>query len=174
MVRIKGLRGAVFAAAIVCAAPAVALASDYIVVRSSDPAIAKAQAFKAGERVALGAGETLTVITDTGEVLTFDGSSAGVTLPRRAAPGDVSRFAALRALIARPPKRRSFGALRDADVCPDPETLTVIEDILLAEEDGCRAEATRALEVYLANAEAPAPEAPADAPVDAAPADAAP
>ena len=90
-----------------------AMASDYIVVNSSDPAIKRGQSFDAGARVALGAGQSVTLMRASGEVTTLRGSAGGVAVPgARLAAADAARFETLRALVQPPPTGRTFGARR--------------------------------------------------------------
>jgi hypothetical protein len=128
-----------------------AMASDYIVVSSSDPAIKRGQAFDAGAKVALGAGKTLTVMRASGEVTTLRGGAAGTTIPgARVASADAARFETLRALVEPPPQGRTFGARRGG-ICPAMESLTTLDDIVrTAESSGCKAVARAALDAYLA------------------------
>jgi hypothetical protein len=128
-----------------------AMASDYIVVGSTDPAIKRGQAFDAGARVQLGAGKTLTLMRASGEVTTLKGAASGVVVPaNRLASADTARFETLRALVEPPPQGRTFGARRGG-ICPAVETLTTLDDILrTAEASGCKTVARQALENYLA------------------------
>jgi hypothetical protein len=128
-----------------------ALASDYIVVSSSDPAIKRGQAFDAGAKVALGAGKTLTVMRASGEVTTLRGGASGATLPgARVAAADAARFETLRALVEPPPQGRTFGARRGG-ICPAVESLTTLDDIVrTADSSGCKTVARQALDAYLA------------------------
>ena len=128
-----------------------AMASDYIVVGSTDPAIKRGQAFDAGARVQLGAGKTLTLMRASGEVTTLKGAASGVVVPaNRLASADTARFETLRALVEPPPQGRTFGARRGG-ICPAVETLTTLDDILrTAEASGCKTVARQALDNYLA------------------------
>lgn len=128
-----------------------AVASDYIVVGSTDPAIKRGQAFDAGARVSLGAGKTLTLMRASGEVTTVRGAPAGIVIPSaRLAAADSARFETLRALVEPPPQGRTFGARRGG-ICPALETLTTLDDIIrTAESSGCKTVARQALDAYLA------------------------
>lgn len=128
-----------------------ALASDYIVVNSTDPGIKKGQAFDAGARVQLAAGQTLTLMRASGEVTTLRGAPAGVVVPgAKLAAADAARFETLRALVQPPPEGRTFGARRGG-ICPAVEALTTLDDIVrVAETSGCKTVARQALEAYLA------------------------
>jgi len=128
-----------------------ALASDYIVVNSTDPGIKRGQAYDAGTRVQLGAGQTITLMRASGEVTTLKGAAAGVTVPgARLAAADTARFETLRALVQPPPEGRTFGARRGG-ICPAIEALVTLDDIVhVAETSGCKSVARQALEIYLA------------------------
>jgi len=128
-----------------------AMASDYIVVNSSDPNIKKGQALDAGTKVALAAGQTMTLMRASGEVTTLRGAAAGVTVPgARLAAADAARFETLRALVEPPPQGRTFGARRGG-ICPAVESLTTLDDIVrVAESSGCKTVARQALDAYLA------------------------
>jgi hypothetical protein len=136
-----------------------AMASDYIVVGSTDPAIKRGQAFDAGARVALGAGKTLTLMRASGEVTTLRGTANGATVPNgKLASADSARFETLRALVEPPPAGRTFGARRGG-ICPAVETLTTLDDIIrTAESSGCKTVARQALDKYLEKTEPPQPQ----------------
>ena len=146
------MRGALFGAILALGLAGSAVAADYIVVNSTDPAIKRGQAFDAGARVALGAGKTLTVLKASGEVTTLRGAATGVVLPTaRVAAADAARFESLKALVEPPAQGRSFGARRSGGVCPPKDSLTNLEDILkAAETSGCKTVARQALDAYLA------------------------
>ncbi|WP_337189100.1 hypothetical protein [Phenylobacterium sp.] len=146
------LLGAVLSAA--CGTAAVA--ADYIVVNSTDPAIKRGQAFDAGARVPLGVGKTITVMRPSGEVTTLRGASSGATLPAaRVAAADAARFETLRALVEPPPVGRTFGARRGG-ICPAIESLTTLDDIVrTAESSGCKTVARQALDAYLEKSDTP-------------------
>ena len=129
----------------------VAIASDYIVVNSTDPAIKRGQAFDAGARVALGTGKTVTLMRASGEVTTLRGAPSGAIVPAgRVASADAARFETLRALVEPPPQGRTFGARRGG-ICPAVESLTNLDDIVrTAESSGCKTVARQALDAYLA------------------------
>ncbi len=128
-----------------------AMASDYIVVNSTDASIKRGQSFDAGTRVALGTGQTVTLMRASGEVTTLRGAAGGVSVPgAKLAAADAARFETLRALVQPPPEGRTFGARRGG-ICPAIETLTTLEDIIrVADTSGCKSVARQALEAYLA------------------------
>ena len=128
-----------------------AIASDYIVVNSTDASIKRGQSYDAGSRVALGAGQTVTLMRASGEVTTLRGAAGGVAVPgAKLAAADAARFETLRALVQPPPEGRTFGARRGG-ICPAIETLTSLDDIVrVADTSGCKSVARQALEAYLA------------------------
>ena len=130
-----------------------AQASDFIVVNSTDPAIARGQAFDGGARIPLASGKKLTLMRASGEVTTVEGAAAGVTLPNlRVASNDVARFDTLHALLAPPPEGRTFGARRGG-ICPAADSLVTLDDIVRVANTSCKAEARTALDAYLAKAD---------------------
>lgn len=133
-----------------------AIASDYIVVNSTDASIKRGQSFDAGARVALGAGQSLTLMRASGEVTTLRGAAGGVAVPgAKLASADAARFETLRALVQPPPEGRTFGARRGG-ICPALESLVTLDDIVrVAETSGCKTVARQALEAYLSKADAP-------------------
>ena len=128
-------------------------ASDYIVVNSTDASFKKGQALDAGARISLPPGKTVTLMRASGEISTLRGSAAGVMVPgMRLADADAARFDALRALVAPPPEGRTFGARRGG-ICPAPENLTTMDDIVRAAQTGCKTQARQALDAYIAHGE---------------------
>jgi len=127
----------------------VAQAADFVVVKSTDPAVRPGLELNAGQRVALGAGETLTLMSAGGSVSTLRGAAGGAVTPRAGGQVDNARMAALKTLVDPPPVGRTFGARRSG-VCPDPTTLTTLDEILSVQSNGCTAQARTALEAYVA------------------------
>ncbi|MBU1377120.1 MAG: hypothetical protein KKE02_13470 [Alphaproteobacteria bacterium] len=126
-----------------------AQAADYVLVKSSDPALKPGLELDAGERVALGAGQTAMLMSASGSVSTLRGAAGGVVAPRAGAQADPARMAALKALVAPAPTGSTFGARRSG-VCPDPATLTTLDQILSVQSGGCAAQARIALDAYVA------------------------
>ena len=52
-----------------------AAAADFVVVRSSDPALLRGQAFDAGDRVPLAAGTIVTLRHASGDIVTLTGTA---------------------------------------------------------------------------------------------------
>jgi len=126
-----------------------AQAADYVVVKSTDPAVRPGVELNAGQRIALGAGQTLTLMSAAGSVSTLRGAAGGAVAPRAGAQPDNARMAALKTLVDPPPTGRTFGARRSG-VCPDPSTLKTLDEILSVQSNGCAVQARVALETYIA------------------------
>jgi hypothetical protein len=128
-----------------------AVASDYIVVGSTDPGIKRGMPLDAGMHVPVAAGKTLTVMRASGEVQTLTASATGVTVPgAKLAGADGAKFDSLKALLDPPPAGRTFGARRGG-FCPPAESAQTLDDILkLADQSGCKSEAREALDAYIA------------------------
>lgn len=141
----KAILGFIFAAGVAGAAQA----GDYIVVASTDPSVRPGLELTAGQRIALGAGQTLRVIDAGGEITTLRGGPGGVLAPRAGAPASSPRLAQLKLLIDPPPASHTFGGRRGG-VCPDPATLVSLDQILTVQSSGCATEAKTALEAYVA------------------------
>jgi hypothetical protein len=128
-----------------------AAAADYIVVGSTDPAIARGQELVAGQKVPLKPGHRVTILGPKGDVLILQGDRGGASVPARAAAPDAEQFAVLRMMISGAPSARPAG-FRVRAACPDAETLVAVEAIVGARKAGCEAQAAAALDAYLANA----------------------
>ena len=123
-------------------------AADFVVVKSTDPAVKPGLELDAGQRIALAAGQTLTLMSASGSVSTLHGALGGAMTPRAGGPADDARMAALKVLVDPSPTGRTFGARRSG-ICPDPSTLTTLDDILSVQSDGCAAQARLALQAYV-------------------------
>jgi hypothetical protein len=128
-----------------------AIASDFVVVNSTDPAIKRGTALDAGARVAAAPGSTITVMRASGEVTALKAGASGVVMPgARLAQADAAKFESLKALLQPPPEGRTFGARRGG-LCPPATALTTLEDILrVADQSGCKTVARQALDAYIA------------------------
>jgi hypothetical protein len=131
----------------------VAQASEFVVVSSTDPAIARGRSVPAGATLPLGVGKTVMVIDTSGQITRLTGAAGGVTLPRRQLSGANSdRVAVLKMLVAQPRLKRSGPS---AKPCPEVD-LTAFEGIVTtAQVDGCLTRARTAFEAYVARASAP-------------------
>ena len=133
----------------------VAYAEDFIVLRSNDASFPKSSTLSSGRHIALSQGKSLTVINGAGSISTINGHAGGVTLPASAGAGSSNHFAALQALLSRPPARRTFGAMRGGrygdDACPKVSDLTTIDSIIAADQNDCTAVAQDAMNAYMAS-----------------------
>ncbi|HEX4096815.1 MAG TPA: hypothetical protein VHX64_08805 [Caulobacteraceae bacterium] len=142
------MRGIVLGLVLALGAAGAAWASDFVVVSSSDPGIRAGQGLDAGAHLNLGPGRSLTIIRTSGEVMTVQGSPRGVVLPASASgQNGGARLQTLQALFQRPPAGRTFGAQRG--FCPGPAAYTSMDAIITAFQNGCQAEARKAMNVYL-------------------------
>lgn len=137
-----------------------AWAGDYIVVSSTDPIIAKGTALDGGAIVPLASGRELTIMSVNGAVRTYRGGEGVVRLPRLAEATNATAFDALLQLVRRTPPRRVTGAMRSVGTCRPVEELTNLDLIMTAEANNCRANASAALDIYIAR-EAATPTLPA-------------
>jgi hypothetical protein len=126
-----------------------AMAHDYIVVNSTDPAIAKGATLNGGAVVPLASGRLLTVMSASGDLSTYRGGDLGVTLPRPATATEPGPFDALAALVRRPAPRRITGAMRGPSACAPAPELTTLEQIVAANAAGCTMTAKIALDAYI-------------------------
>lgn len=145
-----GLRSSLLGLALVML-PMVAAAADYVVVRSSDGAFVRGQAFDAGDRVPLPAGRTITLMHASGSVVTLNGATGGLVLPKRAAtPKDADRLAVLRFILSKAPRQDGGRATRSrSGVCPPVAAITTLDAIVQVQQGGCAEQAAQALEAFL-------------------------
>lgn len=141
-------------AGLVALSAGAAQAADYVVVASTDPAIARGQAYDGGARLALAAGRTVTVMHAAGNVLTLRGATGGVLLPRReASPDQTSRLATLRFIVSSSERQVvARGGRTRGGICPLPEALTTLDDIRDAAANACADSASQAFEAWLKTA----------------------
>lgn len=148
-----------------------ARAGDFVVVGSSDPALSRGASFDAGARVPLAAGRTATLMHASGNLITLRGAPGGVALPvaRTASVAESDRLSVLKMMVAPAPRERvgdgrmaRTRAATRGGLCPGSQGLTSLDAIVQVQKAGCTAEATAALEAWLAAQ--PAPEAAPDAP----------
>jgi hypothetical protein len=130
-----------------------AAARDYIVVASSDPAITKGSSYDAGAKIALGAGQTLTLMHASGDMVRIRGSAGGVLLPRRqAGQAEAERLAVLRLIVSSTDKRPQgamYATRTRGGVCPAPASITTLDGIVQVHKGGCPKEAAQALDAWL-------------------------
>ena len=136
----------------IAAVAGAARAADYVVVKSTAPDIKAGLTLNGGQRIDLGAGQSLTLIAAAGDVTMLKGSASGAVIPaRRTAAADTGKLEALRVLIDPPPAGRTFGGKRGG-VCPDPSHLKTVDEILSVQQAGCATAARAALDMLAANA----------------------
>jgi hypothetical protein len=142
----------IFAGLVLAAVATAAAARDYVVVSSTDPAVARGQTFAAGARIPLTAGKTATLMHATGDLVRLKGVSGGVTAPRRAtSQGDADRLAILKVIVA-PADRQATGLVtmrKTRSVCPAPEQVRTLDAIVQVHRAGCATVAAEALEAWI-------------------------
>ena len=147
------MRALLFGMMLAISAAGAASAADYVVVATTDTSFHTGEALSAGEKVALGAGKSLTLMHASGDVSVLRGAAGGALVPtRRTASADSARLETLKALVGPAPTGRTFGGKR-AGVCPEASTLKTLDDIVQVQAGGCNAEARAALQAYLAKAQ---------------------
>lgn len=129
-----------------------ALAADFVVVRSSDPALIRGQAFDAGDRVPLAAGSFVTLMHASGDIVTLKGTAGGVSLPKRSATApDADRMAVLKFILARAPREANpRGTRTRGGICPAAEEVTTLDAVAQVYQSGCAEQAAQALDALLA------------------------
>ena len=137
-----------------------AAARDYVVVSSTDPAVARGQTFMAGARLAIGTGKTVTLMHASGDLVRLRGATGGVLLPKRvASEGDADRLAILKVIVA-PAERSTSGGIKlartRAGICPPTETVTTLDAVVQVYQAGCATVAAEALEAWFASHPPPA------------------
>ncbi len=129
-----------------------AVARDYIVVASTDPAIPRGASYDAGAKAPLAPGRTLTLMHASGDMVRLKGAPGGVAVPtRKAGQAEAERLAVLRTIVA-PPERTKAGlyaARARAGVCPEAAGITTLDAIVQVHQGGCTDEATQALESWM-------------------------
>lgn len=139
--------------ALALAVSAAAAAHDYIVVTSSDPAIARGQAFDSGARIPLASGRSLTLMYASGDLVTLKGVAGGVVAPaRRANSAEAQRLEVLRLMVGPAPDAQGaprLGRTRGG-ICPPPEALVTLDDIASAANAGCHEVGRLAFEAWIA------------------------
>jgi hypothetical protein len=152
------LEGAALLGLAVAALSGAAAAEQFVVVKSTSAEIHRGQVFDSGDHISLGAGQTLTLIRASGEVLVLNGRAGGIAAPGGGASDhaerDHWRLEALKALAMPATARPEVGASRG--FCPEPQELQTLSIIVRANESGCTAEAAAAFDAYLAREAKPA------------------
>lgn len=137
---------------LVSAFATIATAADYVVVRSTDPALVRGQGLDAGARIPLAPGASLTLMHASGDIVTLRGATGDVSLPKRnvSAP-DADRMAVLKFILARTPGEPSARRLRTrGGICPAVETITTLDAVAQVYQSGCAVQAAQALDALVA------------------------
>lgn len=131
-----------------------ALARDYVVVASTEPAVPRGLTVDAGARLAVAPGHTVTLMHASGDVLKLNGAAGGVVAPaRKAASADAARLEVLRVMISPSAREVSVGSGQRrsrSGVCPSADTLTTLDAVAEVESAGCHDVAVTAFETWLA------------------------
>jgi hypothetical protein len=124
-----------------------AAASDFVVLKSTDPAFKPGQQLAGGSNISLAAGKELVLIHASGMVRKLTGMGRAVQLPAvQAASASDHRTEVLKLMVAQPRRTRSL----IPPACPAPETLTTLDAILAAgEQEACLPLARQALATYV-------------------------
>ena len=127
-------------------------AADFVVVRSSDPAVIRGQGFNAGDRVPLAEGTIVTLMHASGDIVTLKGITGGVSLPKRTASApDADRMAVLKFILARAPNESAPRAMRArGGICPTVSAITTLDAVAEVYQSGCAEQAAQALDALLA------------------------
>ena len=132
-----------------------AQAADFVVVSSTDPAIARGTELNSGAALQIAPGKSVVLIDTAGQVTRLAGAAAPVALPRRQyASVNADRLAVLKMLVAPPRVRRAGPTL--GKVCPDADLTRFDGIVAMAQVDGCLSPARAAFETYVLRAVGPA------------------
>ena len=132
-----------------------AAAADFVVVSSTDPAIARGREIASGEALPIAPGRSVVLVDTAGQVVRLSGATAAA--PRRQyASLNEDRVAVLKMLVAPPRVRRAAPGL--GKVCPAADLTQFDGIVTVAQVDGCLATARTAFEAYVLKAAGP--EAP--------------
>lgn len=149
MLRRAGLAG--LAAALIAGSAA---AHDYVVVATSEPAIARGLPVDGGQRLAVAPGRSVTLMHASGAILLLKGAAGGVVVPKRkSANTETARLEVFRTMVAAKPREVSegLGTRRTrGGVCPAPDSLTTLDAIAEVQAAGCPEAASEALGAWLA------------------------
>ena len=148
------MKNFVIGAALAMVMGGVALADSFVVVRSTDPSVARNSTYTSGQTVTVAKGASLTVINGAGALSTLTSKTGSIVMPGAATAADAQRQTAMRAILERPAARRTFGAMRggvhrEGD-CPAAADLKTLDDILQADADDCNDAASEAMAALVA------------------------
>ncbi|MEW5685635.1 MAG: hypothetical protein AB1942_12010 [Pseudomonadota bacterium] len=127
-----------------------AQAADFVVVQSSDPAIARGATYESGALIQLAAGQSIVLVDTAGQVTRLVGGPRGAVVPRmQVASMNEERMAVLKMLVAPPRMRRSGPTLPN---CPQADLGTIDGIFTVAQVDGCLTTARTAFDAYVEKA----------------------
>jgi hypothetical protein len=131
-----------------------ASAADFVVVSSTDPAIARGRELASGAVLQIAPGRSVVLIDTAGEAGDLAGAAAPIVIPRRQyASLNEDRVAVLKMLVA-PPRVRRAGPSLDK-VCPDADLSKFEGIVTVAQVDGCLTTARNAFDAYVLKAVGP-------------------
>ncbi|WP_296598300.1 hypothetical protein [Phenylobacterium sp.] len=134
----------------------VAHAADFVVVSSTDPAIARGAEYASGQAIQISPGRSIVLIDPAGNVKRLVGAPKAVVLPKRqVASLDEDRMAVVRLLVAPQRTRRAMPSLNPS--CPQTDLATFEGIVAVAPVDGCLTRAREAFEAYVGKAAGPDP-----------------
>lgn len=150
----RTLRAAALPALLWSALAGAAAAHDYIVVASSEPAVARGLAVDGGQKLAVAPGHAVTLMHASGALFTLKGAVGGVVAPKRkAADVETARLEVFRTMVSAKPKdvTEGLGSRRTrGGVCPAADSLMSLDAIAQVQAAGCTAPAAQALEAWIA------------------------
>lgn len=125
-----------------------AAAADFVVVSSTDPAIARGREVASGEPLQIAPGRSVVLVDTAGQVTRLAGAAAPVRAPRRQlASVNEDRVQVLKLLVAPPRVRRAAPGM--GKVCPDADMTKFDGIVTVAQVDGCLTTARTAFEAYV-------------------------
>jgi len=131
-----------------------AQAADFVVVSSTDPAIARGREVSGGEPLQIAPGRSIVLVDKAGQVTRLAGAASPVAAPRRQyANVNEDRVAVLKLLVG-PARVRRAGPSLDK-VCPDADLSQFDGIVTVAQVDGCLTTARAAFEAYVLKAVGP-------------------
>jgi len=127
-----------------------AQAADFVVVQSTDPAIARGATYDSGALIQLAPGQSIVLVDTAGQVTRLVGGARGAVVPRlQMASVSEERMAVLKMLVAPPRMRRAGPSLPN---CPQADLSTIDGIFTVAQVDGCLSTARAAFDTYVEKA----------------------
>lgn len=129
-------------------------AADFVVVSSTDPAIARGREVAGGESLQIAPGRSIVLVDKAGQVTRLAGAAAPIVAPRRQyANVNEDRVAVLKLLVAPARVRRAAPGLEK--VCPQADLTQFDGIVTVAVVDGCLTTARAAFDAYVLKAVGP-------------------